>query len=311
MAYTSDRTGANIDLILDHADQSNGGLPTTAGLSQDFNSLEYNAAYYMNGSQPNAPAPTLNYFVENMVGSTTDLKVQIAYDLLGGAHIRRKLSGVWGAWDNMYNDSNVGAVLFNIETTVPLFGTDFVSFGETSGFIGIGNAGTSSATAIGFTNANGLVGSVSTSGTATAYNTSSDERLKDFKELPSDELVNSKFSDLYSCFRVFNWKNDPDGDLVWGFGAHACVDAGLDMGSEGEGPRDLEIGEVYHTEPAVTEQRVKLDEDGNPTNEIEEVVVKEAVEHRVTPAGVDQSKAVPILLAKIEQMERRLKALEG
>ena len=31
----------------------------------------------------------------------------------------------------------------------------------------------------------------------------------------------------------------------------------------------------------------------------------------VTPAGVDQSKAVPILLAKIEQLERRLAQLEG
>jgi len=38
------------------------------------------------------------------------------------------------------------------------------------------------------------------------------------------------------------------------------------------------------------------------------VEVEAAIEHKVTPAGVDQSKAVPILLAKIEQLERRLTA---
>jgi len=68
------------------------------------------------------------------------------------------------------------------------------------------------------------------------------------------------------------------------------------MGNEGEGSRDLALGDVYKTDEA------ELDEDGNE--------IKAAVEHKVSPAGVDQSKAVPILLAKIEQLERRLKALE-
>ena len=96
--------------------------------------------------------------------------------------------------------------------------------------------------------------------------------------------------------------------MVWGFDAHACIDTGLDIGSEGEGPRDLNLGDVYETIPAVTENRVVMDADGNPTTEIEEVVVTPAVDKKVTPAGVDQSKVTPILLAKIEQLERRLTA---
>ena len=39
--------------------------------------------------------------------------------------------------------------------------------------------------------------------------------------------------------------------------------------------------------------------------------IKAAIEKRVTPAGVDQSKVVPYLVAKIEQLERRIKNLEG
>lgn len=137
-----------------------------------------------------------------------------------------------------------------------------------------------------FANYNGIVGSISTSGTATAYNVSSDPRLKQFIETDlTDTEIDAQFDKLHSSSRRFKWKNDLEGKTVWGFDAHACIDAGLDMGTEGQGPRNLEIGDTY------------TDEDGD--------------EQTVTPAGVDQSKAVPILLAKIEQLERRLAALEA
>jgi hypothetical protein len=109
---------------------------------------------------------------------------------------------------------------------------------------------------------------------------------------------------------------------VWGFDAHATIDAGLDMGSEGEGPRDLNLGDVYETTPAVFEDKEqpvvyktgekkgeqKLYADGEPVMETVQVEITAAIEKKVSPAGVDQSKAVPILLAKIEQLERRLTA---
>ncbi len=176
-----------------------------------------------------------------------------------------------------------------------------------------------------FINPNGTVGTIQTSGTATAYNTSSDPRLKDFKDSPTDEEIDAKFAALFSTFEVFNWKNDPEGDLVWGHNAHACIDANLDMGSEGQGSRELALGEVYDTTPAVfedQEQQVlyktgetkgqpRFNSDGTPMMETVSVEVTPEIQHKVTPAGVDQSKAEPILLAKIEQLERRLAMLEG
>ena len=180
-----------------------------------------------------------------------------------------------------------------------------------SAAIDIYRSGTANVSAIGFGNDNGLIGSVTISGTATAYNTSSDPRLKDFAEAPTDSAINAEFNSLYSCFRTFNWKSDPQGGLVWGFDAHACIDAGTGIGSEGEGSRGLNLGDTYETIPAVTENRVINDAEGNPTSEIETVVITAAIEKKVLPAGVDQSKAVPILLAKIEQLERRLSLLGG
>ena len=162
--------------------------------------------------------------------------------------------------------------------------------------IKIGTDSAAARNAMLFFSPSGLGGNIAITGTTTSYVTSSDPRLKDFKTAPTDAEVNAKFDDLFGCFKTFNWKSDVDGELVWGFDAHATIDAGLDMGSEGEGSRDLALGDVYDTTPA------ELDEDG--------VEIKAAIEHKVSPAGVDQSKAVPILLAKIEQLERRLKALE-
>ena len=169
-------------------------------------------------------------------------------------------------------------------------------------------------------NDNGSVGTISSDGTATSYNTSSDPRLKDFKESPGDELINAEFNSMFDCFRVFNWKSDPTGDLVWGFDAHECIDKKTNIGSEGEGPREMSLGEVYDTTPAVFEDQElpllyktgektgqpRLDSEGEIILQTVSVEVTPAIEHKVSPAGVDQSKAVPILLAKIEQLERRL-----
>ena len=72
------------------------------------------------------------------------------------------------------------------------------------------------------------------------------------------------------------------------------------MASEGEGPREMAIGEVY--------QEAVLDEDGN---ELEP-------EKKVTSAGVDQAKDFAALVFKTAQQDRvikeliqRIQALEG
>jgi len=207
----------------------------------------------------------------------------------------------------LYHTGNTEDVLFGALVDGS---TDALSFCPTSKY-SISHSTTRTnidSTMVRYLNGLGQAGSIVVNGTVTAYNTSSDPRLKDFALAPTDAAINTEFNKVFSCFRTFNWKSDPQGDLVWGFDAHACIDAGTDIGSEGEGSRSLNIGDVYETIPAVTENRVVMDSDGNPTTQIEEVVVTPAIDKKVTPAGVDQSKVTPILLAKIEQLERRLTA---
>jgi hypothetical protein len=55
-----------------------------------------------------------------------------------------------------------------------------------TGVVQIGNAGTATAAAMYFANANGIVGSITTTGTGTAYGTTSDARLKDDAGRASD-----------------------------------------------------------------------------------------------------------------------------
>lgn len=73
--------------------------------------------------------------------------------------------------------------------------------------------GTASVNHYGFYNANGLVGTIGTTNSATAYNTSSDERLKDFgAELTLDEVMAVINADPAMHFR---WKVDDSPAVGW------------------------------------------------------------------------------------------------
>lgn len=294
--YTSDRTGASIDTVLDNADAGNIGKTTTAISDADAAAVNSFETWSFIGSNKPSSAATIDSPMISVSRDSTR-QGQLFFDCQNNnAYLRSENSSVFSAWQELYHTGNTGAVTFNGPTIIgsAIEGVN-ISFANL-GLIQISTSKTIESTHLAFNNPNGKVGSITTSGTATAYNTSSDPRLKDFKDAPIDSAIDTEFDKLFSCFRAFNWKNDPTGDLVWGFDAHACIDAGTDLGSEGEGPRELSLGDVYKTDKA------EVDKDG--------VETKAAVEHKVSPAGVDQSKAVPILLAKIEQLERRLKALE-
>ena len=286
--YTSDRTGASIDTVLDNVDA--GVIRSTGVLQAGLDTVT--DSRILSTSLGQTPGGNRAHYINiaHLAGYTT----QLQFLQSGRLRLRGENNQTWGAWQELYHTGNTGLLIFS-DAAVPS-GVAGTRISESTGGVYIGNVGTTSKNVLYFTNANGPVGSITTSGTSTSYNTSSDPRLKDFKTAPTDAEINAKFDDLFGCFKTFKWKNDVDGDLVWGFDAHATIDAGLDMGSEGKGSRDLALGDVYDTTPA------ELDEDG--------VETKAAIEHKVTPAGVDQSKAVPILLAKIEQLERRLAALE-
>jgi len=153
------------------------------------------------------------------------------------------------------------------------------------------------ANAIAFINAGSVIGTISYDTTSTAYNTSSDYRLKE-NVVPLTGAAD-RLNQLQ--VRRFNFIADPD-TTVDGFIAHEaqavvpeCVTGTQDeveVWKEGEElPDGVSVGDN------------KLDEDGNTIPVYQ---------------GIDQSKLVPLLtaalqeaLAKIETLETRLTALEG
>jgi hypothetical protein len=150
---------------------------------------------------------------------------------------------------------------------------------------------------VAFSNGNGVVGSISTNGTATAYNTSSDYRLKENVTPVTDGIT--RLQQLKPS--RFNFIADPD-TTVDGFIAHEaqavvpeCVTGTHDeveVWSEGEElPDGVSVGDN------------KLDEAGNTIPIYQ---------------GIDQSKLVPLLtaalqeaIAKIETLEAKVAALEA
>ena len=142
-----------------------------------------------------------------------------------------------------------------------------------------------------FYNPNGLVGSISTSASATQYNTSSDPRLKSQFAPTTGALAKIVEAHDNQLIGEFHFLSDPD-TTVWGYNAHALIDNQPGFGgTEGAGPRDMAIGEEY--EPAT------FDEDGNEITPAK----------KVTPAGVDQSKRVPLLEAAIYDLLKMNEAL--
>jgi len=168
------------------------------------------------------------------------------------------------------------------------------------------------------------VGSISITSSATAFNTSSDYRLKENEVSITDGIDRLKQLSPYR----FNFKVDPD-KIVDGFFAHEVSDVVPEaIRGEKDGIKD----EEYEVSPAVYEDVVHpaveavYDEDGNElTPAVEEwtesVLVTEAVrDTRSVPdyQGIDQSKIVPLLtaalqeaVAKIEALEARVATLEG
>ena len=142
------------------------------------------------------------------------------------------------------------------------------------------------------------VGSISVSGSSTAYNTSSDYRLK------TDAQPMTGASARVQALNPVNFEWIADGTRVDGFLAHEAQEV---VPEAVIGTKDAMRDEEYEVTPAV------LDDDGN-------VVTEAVMGTRSVPdyQGIDQSKLVPLLtaalqeaLTKIDDMEARLAALEA
>ena len=196
---------------------------------------------------------------------------------------------------------NIGAAAVDVNTEGIKLGTAGVS----SVFFRDGGAaftmvGTASQTLMDMydTGGNSFVGSISITSTNTAYNTSSDERMKtNFRPITNGlAAVKRLVDDGILC--EFQWISelgkDPNAPFVAGVKAQAIYDLSNGrIGAPGEGPRTAEIGSVYGQ-----------DKDGNDLT--------------VTPWGVDMTALIPHALAAIndlrlmvQDLETRVAALEA
>ena len=169
-------------------------------------------------------------------------------------------------------------------------GVSIKDIGGTRGEIGIEKTGTGAAGMIYFYNGNGGVGSITTSSSSTAYNTSSDYRLKENVDYTFD--ATSRLKQLKPA--RFNFKADAD-TTVDGFLAHEVssivpeaitgIHNEVQVWEEGEElPEGVSVGDN------------KLDDEGNTIPKYQ---------------GIDQSKLVPLLVKTIQELEARITALEG
>jgi len=142
-------------------------------------------------------------------------------------------------------------------------------------------------------NASTIVGTVVTTASSTAYNTSSDYRLKENVDYTWD--ATTRLKQLKPA--RFNFIVDDTTTLVDGFLAHE-VSSIVPEAITGE--KDAMIDEEYEITPAV------LNADGT--------IITEAVmgTHSVPNyQSIDQSKLVPLLVKTIQELEARITTLEG
>ena len=142
-----------------------------------------------------------------------------------------------------------------------------------------------------FYNPNGQIGYISTAGSATQYNTSSDYRLKENVDYTWD--ATTRLKQLKPA--RFNFIAD-DTITVDGFLAHEAQAVVPECVT---GTKDAMMDEEYEVTPAVM--------DGDT------VVTEAVMGTRSVPdmQGIDQSKLVPLLVKTIQELEARITALEA
>jgi hypothetical protein len=229
-------------------------------------------------------------------------------------------------------------------TTVPANGSGGSAFVDSSvdrKYLKLSSSSDASVGLVYFDNTNGTVGNISTTGSATVYNTSSDYRLKENVVEMTGAL--DRVSQLKPS--RFNFKADAD-KTVDGFLAHEVQDIVPEaITGEKDAMQDEEYeitpakyktvvhpaeDAVYETieHPAIEEE---LDDEGNIIVEgkeayTEEVLVTEAKEEwtekvlvsekvmgtREVPdyQGIDQSKLVPLLVGAIQELKAEIESLK-
>ena len=212
-------------------------------------------------------------------------------------------------------DSSANILFGSASTSAPSF-----SFNPDSGggkMVSIKDS-TNSRTHYEFHNPNGTIGSITTSSSSTAFNTSSDYRLKE--NVVTDWDATSRLKQLKPS--RFNFKDNKD-LTVDGFLAHevSSIVPEAVTGTKDETEKISNV--VLNADGTVLIHSVskeKWEADKLPTtdadgNEKEPLYSSDTtwVESKIIPKyqGIDQSKLVPLLVKTIQELETRIAKLEG
>jgi len=169
--------------------------------------------------------------------------------------------------------------------------SDFPLSATNNGTVAIFNRNSSTGTIVEFKQGTGTaVGTISVTGSATAYNTSSDYRLKENVDYTWD--ATTRLKQLKPA--RFNFIADDTNTLVDGFIAHEVSSVVPEAVS---GEKDAMTEEVLYKEGD------ELPE-GKSVGDVKTAAA-------INPQGIDQSKLVPLLVKTIQELEARIAALEA
>ena len=225
-------------------------------------------------------------------GATTNLRFYTNANGTDAATERLKITGDGTQYVNTDNDTTI--VWRKSPASGGVFGAKLtVSDSGSSTRLDMSVGSSSSRRMMGFTNPNGMVGQIQTSGTSTSYLTSSDYRLKE--NVTYDWDATTRLKQLKPA--RFNFIADPD-VTVDGFLAHECsavpeAIAGTHNEIDIWTQHEIDSGDAPDGTSAGDN---KLDSDGNTIPVMQ---------------SIDQSKLVPLLVKTIQELEARITALEA
>jgi hypothetical protein len=177
-------------------------------------------------------------------------------------------------------------------------GFELVRTSDNIGVMNIGKTYSGNTSAVKFWYSASQVGSITYSNSATAYNTSSDYRLKENVEYDFD--ATTRLKQLKPA--RFNFIEDAD-TTVDGFLAHEVQDI---VPEAITGTKDAMRDEEYEVTPAV---EATYDDDGNIlTEEVPAVMGTRSVPDY---QGIDQGKLVPLLVKSLQEALTKIETLES